>query len=312
MLKPILTGLLTISLFTAGIAQSVQEKSAIKNLCGCYEVDFKYAETFGGDDKSYVPSKPYHLGGLEYAVAEETGNKKIVIQHLLVIDDSTVIKHWREDWEYEKTAWWLFNHDATWTLKTGAPAKGQWTQTVWEVDDAPRYQGTSNWITTNNKYFWENTTDAPLPRREYSKRNDYNVLQRTNRIQFTPTGWLHEQDNKKIIRHDGSVKDTLLAEEKGYNNYIKVDDSKCAAAAKFWKEHREFWNAVRQSWEEVLANKKVIHLEEKSNGLRLYQQLDTLEKDHLTGATLKTKLKAVLSGYITQPDSKTVAITNTP
>ena len=123
MLKTILTCLFASSLLTV-FAQPAIEKQAVKNLCGCYEVDFKYAETFGGDNKNYVPSKPYHLGGLEYAVAEEVGDKKIVIQHLLVIDDSTVIKHWREDWECEKGDWWLFNHDATWTRKTGAPAKG--------------------------------------------------------------------------------------------------------------------------------------------------------------------------------------------
>jgi hypothetical protein len=308
MLKPIITGLVTACLFSAA-AQPVQEKGAIKNLCGCYEVDFKYAETFGGDNKDYKPSKPYHLGGTEYAVAEEVGDKRIVIQHLLVIDDSTVIKHWREDWEYEKGDWWLFNHDATYTRKTGVPAKGQWTQTVWEVDDAPRYQGSSAWISNNNKYYWENTTDAPLPRREYSYRSDYNVMQRTNRIYSTPTGWLHEQDNKKIIRHDGR-RDTLLSEEKGYNNYIKVADSKCAIAATWWKEHREFWNAVRQSWDEVLTSKKAIHLEEKSDGLRLYQQLDIAEKEHLTGTALQNRLKSIVAGYITQPDGKTVATTS--
>ena len=177
---------------------------------------------------------------------------------------------------------------------------------MWEVDDAPRYQGSSAWITNNNKYYWENTTDAPLPRREYSKRDDYNVMQRTNRIQFTPTGWLHEQDNKKIIRHDG-IKDTLLAEEKGYNNYTKVADSKCAIAAAFWKEHREFWNAVRTAWEETLANKKVIHLQPKADGLQLYQKLDMAEKEHLTGTALKTRLAAIVDSYITQPDGKNVA-----
>ncbi len=309
MLLKFVVGLIATSSFVSTTAQSTTEKQAVKNLCGCYEVDFKYAETFGGD-KNYIPSKPYHLGGLEYAVAEETSDKKIVIQHLLVIDDSTVIKHWREDWEYEKGDWWLFNHDATWTRKTSASAKGQWTQTVWEVDDAPRYQGTSAWITNNNKYYWENTTDAPLPRREYSKRNDYNVLQRTNRIQFTPEGWLHEQDNKKLIRHDG-IKDTLLAEEKGYNKYIKVDDNKCAIAAQFWKEHRLFWNAVRAAWEETLASKKVIHLQSKADGLQLYQKLDTAEKENLTGTALKTRLKEIVSSYITQPDGKTVAAVNT-
>lgn len=309
MKKLLLTGLCGLGAFLAGYTQPIAEKNAIKNLCGCYEVDFKYAETFAADS-TYKLAKPYHNSGVEYVVAQEESNKKIVIQHLLISNDETVIKHWREDWEYEKTDWLLFNYDATWARKNATqPVKGQWTQTVWEVDDAPRYQGTSKWVNNNNKYYWENTTDAPLPRREYTHRSDYNVLQRSNRIQFTPQGWLHEQDNKKIIRADGQP-DKWLVEEKGYNNYVKISDSKCAAAKTFWREHQQFWNTVRLTWEETLAGKKMIHLQSKIDGLRLHQKLDQLEKDHLTETQLKNKLKEILSAYTAHSDNKSVASTS--
>ena len=91
--------------------------------------------------------------------------------------------------------------------------KGKWVQSVWEVSDAPRYQGASNWVTTDGITFWQNTAGmAPLPRREYSVRDDYNILKRTNRIILTNNGWVHEQDNQKIIRGEGI--DKLLVEEK--------------------------------------------------------------------------------------------------
>ena len=99
-----------------------------------------------------------------------------------------------------------------------------------------RYQGASEWIRTDGKTFWQNTSDAPLPRSEYSVRNDYNILKRTNRLTLTDFGWVHEQDNQKIIRHQGS--DKLLAEEKGVNSYKKTDESKCAAAKAYWEKNK--------------------------------------------------------------------------
>jgi len=50
-----------------------------------------------------------------------------------------------------------------------------------------------------------------LPRREYSKRSDYNVMMRGNHVEITDEGWLHEQDNEKVIR------DKDLALEKAVN-----------------------------------------------------------------------------------------------
>ncbi len=289
---------------TVAYAQPKAEQQAVKSLCGCYEVDFKYAETFAVDT-AYKFRPRYHADGLEWVVAEEASDKKIVLQHLLVAYDTMIIKHWREDWEFEKADWWQFSQDATWqhTIGTKQKTKGQWTQTVWEVDDAPRYQGSSNWVTTNGQYYWENTTDAPLPRREYTKRKDYNVMQRTNRIIITDTGWVHEQDNKKIVRK-GGLADVAIAEEKGYNIYKKTDDSKCKQAAIWWGKHKQFWNTVRQSWETLLASKNNVHLLSKVDGKLLYQQLDVLENQNLTGTPLKEKVVTLLNKYIDASGNK--------
>ena len=63
-----------------------------------------------------------------------------------------------------------------------------------------RYEGSSTWVHVDGKSLWENITDAPLPRREKTIRDDYNVLKRNNRIEITDFGWEHKQDNFKIIR----------------------------------------------------------------------------------------------------------------
>lgn len=288
-------------------AQPKQDLQSIKSLCGCFEVDFRYAETFS-PDKNYKFDKPYHTGGLEWVTAEESSDQKWVIQHLLVASDSMIIKHWREDWEYEKKDWWLFAHDATWNHVT-TPNKnvsGQWTQTVWEVDDAPRYQGSGTWIANNGRTYWENTTDAPLPRREYTKRSDYNVMERTNRIIITDTGWVHEQDNNKIVRKDGAP-DKLVAQEKGYNVYRKVDDSRCAAAAGWWAGHRQFWSGVRQAWAGIMKDKTSIRLVQKADGKFLYQQLDNLEAQGLADADLRRQAGEMLLKYIDDAGKKGVA-----
>ncbi len=297
-MKYIICAAVAAFLITQATAQAKKEQETIKNLCGCYDVDFKYAETFS-NDTGYAFHPRYHVGGLEWVVAEEAGNKKIVIQHLLVIDDSTVIKHWREDWEYEKSDWWQFDHNAAWkhTAKNKSDVKGEWTQTVWEVDDAPRYQGSSRWISNNQEYYWENTSDAPLPRREYTKRHDYNVMKRTNRIYPTGTGWVHEQDNQKIMRSDG-VADVYLVGEKGYNTYTRVSDSKCRLAAEWWKQHRGFWNDVRAAWESILRERKDLHLIKKVDDKFLSQQLEGLEQQHPAAGEQQEKIRAIIMKYI--------------
>jgi hypothetical protein len=292
------------------VAQPNNEKDALKKLCGCFEVQFKYAETFAADT-AYKLHPKYNANGLEWVVAEEATDQKFVLQHLLLADDSVIVKHWREDWQFEQTNWWMYNHDANWKLVNGnkQQVRGQWTQTVWGVDDEPRYQGSSAWINNNGKYYWENTTDSPLPRREYSKRNDYNVMQRTNRIIITPNGWTHEQDNKKIIRKDGSS-DVFLAEEKGYNIYTKTSDDKCKQAAVYWQKHKQFWAVVRQSWEELLNGKNNVTLVSKADGKYMYQQLDEVEKQSLTVVQQKEKIKSVLVKFMNKTTNAGVA-TNT-
>lgn len=303
-MKYLLTAVALCGTLLHSAAQTTKEKQAIQQLCGCYEVEFMYAETFAPDE-DYTFSKRYHAGGLEWVTPIESSDKKIVLQHLLQINDTMIIKHWREDWEYEKKDWWTFNHDASWKhVQAGKLLKGQWTQSVWEVDDAPRYQGSSKWVESNNKYYWENTTDAPLPRREYTKRSDYNVLKRTNKIIITDTGWVHEQDNDKVIRKDGDA-DKLLAQEKGYNIYRKTADSKCAAAAAWWKKHQQFWASVRQAWDALMKDKTELKLTSKVDGDLLYEKLDELEAQNLSGAGLNEKINELLGRYASASTKQT-------
>ncbi len=283
------------------IAQEKKEldKKAIKDMCGCYDITFKYTETFA-PEIDYEKKMDYTAGALELALPILDEENKISIQHLLVVNDSMVIKHWRQDWEYENQNVFYYDKDNNWTFKSlpAEEVKGQWTQKVYQVDDSPRYSGSATWIHADGKHYWENKTYSPLPRREYSKRSDYNVMLRGNRQEITGYGWVHEQDNDKIVRTDGQ-EDVLLAQEKGMNVYKKVENSKCKLALEWWKDHKDFWADVRNSWDVVYNRKGDLTLLKKVEDKPLFMHFYPLEK---MGAG-NDEITKVISKFVV--DSKT-------
>jgi hypothetical protein len=279
MKKIILGSLLILSALTIN-AQNKKKKDreAIKKMCGCYEVTFNFAETFNNSkDSLYKPSKTKTDKALEWAELIVDENNKISIQHLLQVGNPSnphIVKHWRQDWLYENTDFYMYNGDNNWLFQTKpkSEVKKQWTQKVYQVDDSPRYEGSATWVHVDGKSYWENTTDAPLPRREYTKRSDYNVTERGNRHEITSYGWLHDQDNRKIIREAGK-EDVVIAHEKGYNTYVKVADSKCKAAQDWWKKNTNKWQLVRNKWSEVYGRNTNLSLEQKVDNKPLYKHL---------------------------------------
>lgn len=289
--------LLSIGVFSQE-AKKIKDQEAIKSMCGCYEVTFNFAETFNySHDSLYKPSKTKVDKGLEWAQLITDTDHKISIQHLLQVGNPAepyIVKHWRQDWLYENTDLYTYQADNVWAFKQvpKSEVKGQWTQKVYQVDDSPRYEGTATWVHVDGKSFWENTADAPLPRREYTTRSDYNLTVRGNRHEITDYGWLHDQDNTKVIRKVGQ-EDVVLAKEKGYNTYVKVPDSRCAAAAKWWQEHEDKWKLVRSKWDEVYSRNQDLALEEKVENKPLYKFL--LDEDAYSEAV---KINAVIESFV--------------
>lgn len=236
-------------------------KEFVDKLCGCFEVTFQYAETFSHQPGYKFHEREFVDGGVELSLPIEVSDNKVVIQHLLVINDTIIVKHWREEWTYENPEIWEYKGDRLWTKKmlSKDAVKGKWTQTVWEVSDEPRYQGLSQFVLLDNKIIWQNTTDAPLPRREYTAREDYNVLRRTNRLVISDNGYVHEQDNLKILRQNNS--DKILVEERGLNTYKKIAAEKCNPALKYWTASmQKYWSIVRKVWNEYFTTNDKIQL----------------------------------------------------
>ncbi|MBT4958966.1 MAG: hypothetical protein HON33_03230 [Flavobacteriaceae bacterium] len=280
-------------------AQTKKKKdiNSIKEMCGCFEVRFNFAETFiNTDDEQYKPSKNHRSVGLEWAQLINEDKDMVSIQHILISlgqEETQIIKHWRQDWLYQNTEFYIYDHENKWNYvkKDKKQVKGQWTQKVFQVDDSPRYEGSGSWVHVDGKSYWENITFAPLPRREYSKRSDYNVTIRGNRQEITKNGWIHDQNNAKVIRKEGE-EDQILAYEKGRNSYVKVDDSKCTSAAKWWDKNKVKWEHVRNKWAQLYSNNKTLSLKKSVNNTPLYRTL--FYKD----INQKNQIDSIIESYI--------------
>ena len=256
-------------------AQKKQDIEAIKEMCGCFEIDFKFSETFQfSNDSNYSKSKNYNAKALEYAMLIKDEKDHISIQHLLVMGDY-VIKHWRQDWIYQNQDFLKYDGNTNWKYmsKTKKDVKGQWTQKVFQVDDSPRYEGSATWVHVDGKSYWENSSYAPLPRREYTKRNDYNIMIRGNRHEITKYGWLHDQDNFKVVKDLESDSEVIIASEKGLNKYTKVDESKCNEAKKWWDENNQKWSFVLNKWNSIYSKKDDISLRQTVENKPLFSFL---------------------------------------
>jgi hypothetical protein len=297
MKKIILPTLLLISSLVNSQSKKELDHKEIKNMCGCYEVTFNFAETFNySQDSLYKPSKMKSEKAMEWVQLVEENDEKVSMQHLLQVgsaERSYIVKHWRQDWLFENKDFYMYDGDNNWTYesKSEDEVKGQWTQKVYQVDDSPRYEGSASWVHVDGKSYWENTTTAPLPRREYTKRSDYNITLRRNRHEITKNGWIHDQDNDKVVREAGK-EDVVIAKEKGYNTYVKVSNEKCNAAQDWWKTNSDKWILVRNKWDDVYSRNKNLSLHKKVDNKLLYKYL--FSEDYES----KRKISKIIEAFV--------------
>lgn len=261
-----------------------QDRKSILGMQGEYIVDFAFDETVLLKP-GYERGPAQRSGGNETVIVVEDTPTRIVLQHILVDEKSGhVTKHWRQDWVYQAPSRFEFSADQTWRVHA-IPAdvtRGAWTQCVYEVSDAPRYCGTGRWTYANGVAHW--TSDRswrPLPRREYTKRSDYNVVSAINRHTLTPGGWTHEQFNTKVLRQpDGTQVE--LVREFGFNDYQKTTEVDFKPAYKYWDATRAYWARVRERWDDFLSKPPGVHLKTGIDGMAmimpLFEQAESLEQ----------------------------------
>ena len=91
-------------------------------------------------------------------------------------------------------------------------------------------------------------------------------------------GWAHIQDNSKVLRKD--KKNRVLAKEKGYNTYKKVEDERCKYALRWWNDNSKKWNIVKDVWNDIYNRKINLRVSQSYNQKPLFMYLfvDEYEK----------------------------------
>lgn len=244
------------------IAPRERDRRAILALAGEYRTGFDFVETL-----TYAPgldrAQPYQSWATELVFVLEDEPGFISLQHILVMsfveDGETrgpfVQKHWRQDWRLEAGRSLGFHGDGRWSVRGVTPEPGSWTQTVFQVDDTPRYAATGRWDHRGGYAVWESTRAwRPLPRRESSSREDYQALASRHRISVTPDGWAHEQDNLKAVVARGVLDAEMpyLAREQGVARYTRIHDYDFERGRAYWRATDDYWAEVRRWWREQL------------------------------------------------------------
>lgn len=251
-----------------------RDREAILAMTGEYDVTFDFREVVALQP-GYEFAEPKLSGAWEVVRVIEDRGDFISLQHFLLVgeeDDPMVIKHWRQDWEYEPARIMAFRGHDDWDMVDipAAEAAGAWAQSVYQVDDSPRYAAIARWDHDATLSTWEpDTSWRPLPRRDDTTRNDYDVIEAVNRHVITAWGWVHEQDNTKIVVDETGTA-TPLVREVGVNTYVRTDLAHDDAADNYWAATRDYWTLVRAYWDNLEANTPGFHVEDDAEGTLLY------------------------------------------
>lgn len=233
------------------------DRTAILSMAGTFDVTFTFTEDAALAPGYEIGSKPYTENALEVVVVAEDTPERIILQHLLVVEDSKkktdmVIKHWAQVWSWEDTEMLDYaGEDGIDEWKKIAISKkdasGKWTQLVTSVDDTPRYEGMGMWKHSLGISTWIGAdTRRPLPRREHTKRDDYDYLLGTNTHIISAKGWLHLQDNLKVL--DRGEAPRALARENGINQYSRTESPRATTATAWWEKNHKPWDGIRAFW----------------------------------------------------------------
>lgn len=280
-----------------------RDRAAILAMAGEYKVSFEFTESVAL--RAGYETKPVkRSGGTELVVVVEDSPARIVLQHLLLDPrDNTVIKHWRQDWTWQDRELLEFRGDRRWQRRKLSPqsAKGRWTQSVYEVDDSPRYAATGRWQHRGDTSEWvSEETWRPLPRREHTTRDDYDVLVGINRHIITPWGWVHAQDNTKLdLRRNAA--EPLIAREMGINTYRRISDVDFSAARAYWQRTSSYWAAVRNDWERRLRGSSSVVVELEVGGVPVMNSLLELADDASRPVEERTRQAIAVIDGATRP-----------
>jgi hypothetical protein len=273
-----------------------QDRKDILAMAGNFKVKFDMQESTRWDG-AYTPLDRKISGGNEIVRVIEDSGRKIVLQHILVMEHegkTFVIKHWRQDWEYEPAKVLVYADRNLWTWEE-VPEKmrtGRWSQTVWQVDDSPRYGGWGQFETQGGVRRWRsNWTWRPLARRDAVRNPVYDRYLSINRHQVSPDGWIHWQDNSKMGPKSGKL--APIVQEYVLNSYTKATDFNPKPGDDYWDATKDYWTPIRAEWDRIAAAKGAIIIQEEAEtGTVIAGRLLELADEIVAGKTTTAKALA--------------------
>ncbi|MET0293063.1 MAG: DUF6607 family protein [Steroidobacteraceae bacterium] len=289
----------------AGLSAFERDRRAILAMAGSYRVNFDFLEiaAFTGDGSR---PRPYQSWGTEKVFVDEDAGKTIRLVHILemrIVDkegklsEPMVTKHWRQDWHYEPGYIVESQGKETWKRRSvsRSDARGTWSQTVYQVDESPRYASLGRWEHNAAFSSWiSGDTARPLPRREWSVRKDYDFLWGTNRHTVVANGWIQEENNLKATGTPGESKTgspPYVGREYGVARYERIAPSEFTASDAYYQSTRVFWNEVIATWERTWRNHSQISMHAASDQSGSFAQLfdlaEQFSQQKLTTADLK-------------------------
>lgn len=278
------------------------DRKAILAMAGNYRVKFDFIETVPFAAGYEIKDRKLSGGDEIVRVIEDNGDF-ISLQHILVVggDNKFPVKHWRQDWQYEPESVLVFIGGNAWEKRAVKNGKGTWSQTVYQVDDAPRYGAVGTWSHEYGVSAWNPPAELrPLPRRDATTRDDYHAVNAVNRHAITPEGWVHEQDNTKIIL---TGEPRALVREVGVNTYKHFDDFDIAIGDDYWAATEEFWAGIRDEWTRIENENTVFGLTIKGEPEALYMPIlelaEAVEKNEKSADAALKEAKAIIAEYTT-------------
>jgi hypothetical protein len=177
-----------------------EPKEILRNLSGCFKVTYRFVED-GARDTRFDDWQGAEY--FEWIPLKET-ESVLRLQHY-GIAGGKAMKHWLEEWTETP--------EHSWKQKVYNPAG---TELRYECTAPVRFNQ------------WRCRTDmAAKPFIRDRNRTDYETLERENTLQITPLGWIQVEVNNKVDKNGVTV-----SNEVGWNEYLRVDETRCESAKK--------------------------------------------------------------------------------
>jgi hypothetical protein len=308
-----------LSLHEPRISTRERDRRAILALAGDYRVTFDFLEIVGFTGKAR--DRPYQSWGTERVYVDQDQETFLSLVHILEMhivqkdgaSEPLVTKHWREDWRYEPKQIIEFKGRDHWKRRdlSARESSGQWSQTIAQVDESPRYASLGSWEHNASFSTWMSaSTWRPLPRRELSVHKDYQVLLGTNRVTLTAFGAIQEENNlKAVLAPNGETESSnpYLSREYGVARYERLRDADFAAADRYYQRTRHFWTDVHDAWSDLYRhNAKIALNPQGAHALasRLSDYADQLAEGHPPEEPAAQLIRESLQAAVTAPAAR--------